>query len=97
MPQPRRTLIALSVSAALAAPGAALLLAPPAQATTLYYSSCAKLTAKFHHGVARSHRAALYQVRQGYGMPAYGTLAQKVYWKNYQRLDRDRDGTACER
>jgi hypothetical protein len=29
-------------------------------------------------------------------MPAYGARAKKVYWKNYTRLDRDRDGTACE-
>jgi hypothetical protein len=65
----------------LDAPGAALLLARSAHATTLYYSSCAERTTKFHHGVAKGHRAALYQVRQGYGMPAYGPLAQKVYWK----------------
>ena len=52
---------------------------------------------EFHHGVAKSRKAALRQVRAGYGMPAYGTLAQEVYARNYTRLDRDKDGTACER
>ena len=47
--------------------------------------------------MAKSHTAAVRQVRSGYGMPAYGSLAQKVYWKNHSRLDRDKDGTACER
>lgn len=68
-----------------------------AEAGSLYYSSCTKLTEKYEHGVAKSRKAANKQVGQGYGLPAYGSRAQDVYWKNYQRLDRDRDGTACER
>ena len=47
--------------------------------------------------MAKSLAAARYQVRQGYGMPAYGKTAQAVYWANKSRLDRDGDGTACER
>jgi hypothetical protein len=85
------------VAAAIAVPSAAAVTAPAADAVTLYYSSCSKLTVKFHHGVAKSYTAAKKQVAAGYGMPAYGTLAQKVYWKNHTRLDRDNDGTACER
>ena len=71
----------------------------PAQARDAgtYYSSCTKLHVRFKHGVAKGPVAAQKQVNQGYGRPAYGTYAKKVYWANYKRLDRDRDGTACER
>jgi hypothetical protein len=85
------------VALALTAPAGVALAATSADATTLTYSSCSKLAAKFHHGVAKSRTAAVRQVRDGYGMPAYGSLARKVYWKNHTRLDRDKDGTACER
>jgi len=40
--------------------------------------------------------AANKAVRDGYSRPAYGPLARSVYNGNYTRLDRDRDGTACE-
>jgi len=92
----KKLLIGSVAALAVAAP-ISLVAATPAEATTLYYSSCAKLTVKYHHGVAKGRTAALRQVGQGYGMPAYGTLAQKVYWENHARLDRDNDGTACER
>ncbi|HWU20505.1 MAG TPA: excalibur calcium-binding domain-containing protein [Nocardioides sp.] len=62
-----------------------------------YYSSCANLTHIWPHGVAKSAAAAQRQVNQGYGRPASGPRARAVYWENYKRLDRDRDGTACER
>lgn len=71
-------------------------LATPADAAT-YYSSCTKLTHVWPHGVAKSAAAAQRQVNQGYGRPASGPRARAVYWENYRRLDRDRDGTACER
>ena len=85
------------IALALTAPAGVALTATTADATTLKYSSCSTLASKFHHGVAKSHTAAVRQVRNGYRMPAYGSLARKVYWANYKRLDRDRDGTACER
>jgi hypothetical protein len=93
----RKRLIGSLTALVLAAPAGIALTASSADAATLYYSSCSKLTVKFHHGVAKSRTAAARQVRLGYGIPAYGSLAQKVYWQNYKRLDRDRDGTACER
>jgi hypothetical protein len=68
----------------------------PADAAGTYYSSCAKLTKKYPHGVARSARAAAKQVRQGYGRPATTKKAKAVYKTNHKRLDRDDDGTACE-
>jgi hypothetical protein len=70
--------------------------AAPADASGAYYSSCAKLHNRYAHGVAKSARAAAKQVRQGYGRPATGPRAKKVYWTNHTRLDRDKDGTACE-
>jgi hypothetical protein len=93
---PKR-LIGSLAALVLTAPAGIALNATSADAATLYYSSCSKLAVKFHHGVARSRAAALRQVRNGYGSPAYASVAQKVYWANYKRLDRDRDGTACER
>lgn len=92
----RKRLLGSLVALTLSASGVALT-ATAADAATLYYSNCTQLAGTFHHGVAKSHTAALRQVRAGYGMPAYGARAQKVYWTNYKRLDRDRDGTACER
>jgi hypothetical protein len=93
----RKRLIGSLTALVLTAPAAVALTATSADAATLSYSSCSKLAVKFHHGVAKSRVAAQRQVRNGYGMPAYGSVARKVYWTNYKRLDRDRDGTACER
>ncbi|GAB3860682.1 hypothetical protein GCM10028801_23890 [Nocardioides maradonensis] len=62
-----------------------------------YFSSCTKLAHVWLHGVAKSAAAAQRQVNQGYGRPASGPRARAVYWANYRNLDRDRDGTACER
>jgi Ni/Co efflux regulator RcnB len=69
----------------------------PADAAVKKYSSCARLVKDYPHGVARSAKAARKQVRQGYGEPAHGKKAKKVYRKNKANLDRDKDGTACER
>jgi hypothetical protein len=91
-----RRIAAVVAAAAFSVPMAASF-APAAEAGSLYYSSCTKLARDYKHGVAKSAAAAQRQVRQGYGRPAYGTRAKKVYWENYKRLDRDRDGTACER
>jgi hypothetical protein len=92
-------ILGILVAAAILAPAAIIATASTSSAigSGTYYSSCTKLTHRYSHGVAKSRKAALKQVRQGYGMPAYGTRAKNVYWKNYKRLDRDRDGTACER
>ncbi|AIY18040.1 excalibur calcium-binding domain-containing protein [Pimelobacter simplex] len=96
---PRRIASAVAVLA-LTAPVATTLAAAPASAsagTGKYYSSCAKLTRVFPHGVSKSRAAAMKQVREGYGAPAYGKKARETYARNKSRLDRDGDGTACER
>jgi len=65
-------------------------------ATGRYFANCDALHKVWKHGVAKGPKAAQKQVRDGYSKPAYGPKARKVYWRNYTRLDRDRDGTACE-
>ncbi len=82
--------------AALALTIPLLSLAVPAEAAAPYFSSCGKLTQKWPNGVAKGPVAAAKAVRDGYSRPAITTLAKQVYWGNYSRLDRDRDGTACE-
>lgn len=91
-----RRLASVVAATALALPVVALS-APQADAAGITYSSCAKLTRVYPHGVAKSATAAAKQVRLGYGRPSTTARAKKVYWANYKSLDRDRDGTACER
>lgn len=85
-----------SALVAIALTASTLTFAGPAEAG-LKYANCTALARDYKHGVAKSRKAAMKQVRQGYGRPAYGTRAKKVYWANYKSMDRDRDGTACER
>jgi hypothetical protein len=93
-----RTRLVGSVAAlALAAPVSIAINVGSADAASLTYKNCTALTKVYHHGVAKSRAAALKQVKAGYHIPAYGSRARKVYWANYKSLDRDRDGTACER
>lgn len=93
-----RRIAAVVAAAALSLP-VSVAAAGPADAAVAgkYYSSCAKLTKDFKHGVAKSAAAAKVQVRAGYKAPAYGKKARAVYARNKSRLDRDKDGTACER
>jgi hypothetical protein len=93
-----RTRLVGSVAAlTLAAPVSLAINVGSADAASLTYKNCTALTKVYHHGVAKSPAAALRQVKAGYHIPAYGSRARKVYWANYTRLDRDKDGTACER
>jgi hypothetical protein len=72
------------------------LTATTSDAATTYFSSCASLHGTFRYGVAKSVAAANYQVAHGHHRPATTAYAVQVYNRNYTRLDRDRDGTACE-
>ena len=73
-------------------PASTVTAAPPAK----YFSSCAMLSMKYPSGVAKNAEAAKRSVRQGYGRPSTSRAAKKTYWDNQSRLDRDRDGVACE-
>jgi uncharacterized membrane protein len=94
----RLSRIAAAVTAlALTAPVVTVALSTSAEATAgKSYSSCDKLHKDFKHGVAKSSAAAQKQVNQGYGRPSTTQKAKNVYWTNHSRLDRDKDGTACE-
>ena len=88
---PKAVLIGIAITAST------LTVAAPADAAGLRYDNCTRLAKDYKHGVAKSRTAAMKQVRAGYGRPAYGDRARRVYWANESRLDRDSDGTACER
>ncbi|RYC10608.1 excalibur calcium-binding domain-containing protein [Nocardioides zhouii] len=88
-----KTSRAVVAALALAAP---LLTTTPAEAAVPKFPSCAALTAKWPHGVAKGPVAAAKAVRDGYSRPATTALAVQVYWMNNANLDRDKDGTACE-
>lgn len=81
----------------LVSPLAVVAVAGPADAAGRSYRNCDALARDFRHGVAKSAAAAQKQVRDGYGRPATTKRAKAVYRTNYRSLDRDRDGTACER
>lgn len=85
---------ALVAAAVLAC--APLAVTAPAEASTTY-SSCAKLTKVFKNGIAKNKAAADRAVRAGHPRPSSTAKATKIYLKNYKRLDRDRDGVACEK
>lgn len=61
------------------------------------FKNCTALTKVYPHGVAKGPKAAKKQVNRGYGRPAHGKKARAVYKRNKGNLDRDKDGTACER
>ena len=87
------SLVALS----LVAPAGIAVTSAAAEASAPTFSSCAKLNKVFPHGVAKSRRAAMRQVRDGNGRPAFGPRARAIFRANHANLDRDHDGTACER
>lgn len=91
----KRVQVALVATALVAAP-LVVGIAGPADAAGKYYPNCDALHQDYRHGVAKSASAAAKQVRDGYGRPAYGKQARAVYATNSSRLDRDKDGTACE-
>ena len=96
VPLMTRRLPALIAALALSVPVVAITATTAEAAAPKKYSSCDQLHRDFAHGVSRSKAAALRQVRDGYGTPAYSKKAVAVYGKNKSNLDRDDDGTACE-
>ena len=62
-------------------------------ASTSKLPSCAALLKQFPSGVARDAKAAKQAVADGMRRPR---VNKTVYETNKARLDRDRDGVACE-
>lgn len=76
-----------------------LLIAPSTQAAqqpAKIFQSCDMLHKKYPAGVAKNAKAARRAVRDGHSRPSTTKAARKTYRQNNARLDRDRDGTACE-
>ena len=82
--------VKVGVIAATMTLGALTFTAGPAGAVD--YANCTQLHHHFKYGVARSDRAARYQVRTGHYRPA---VKPKIYRQNNES-DADNDGTACE-
>ena len=57
------------------------------------YSNCAALLKDYPNGVANNKRSAARAVAVGKRRPA---VRPKIYRENASRLDRDRDGVACQ-
>lgn len=91
---PTRTIATIAAALTI---GLAGLITAPANAHGVHFANCTKLAKRYPHGVAKSKKAAKRQVRDGYGMPAHSKKAKRVYKANRSLLDRDKDGTACER
>ena len=68
----------------------------PAEAAAPTFTSCAALYKVWPKGVAKSDRAALRAAADGHYRAASGPRAVAVYLANASRLDRDKDGVACE-
>lgn len=92
----RGTMKTVIASAAVLALAPLAFVAPSAEAAPHAFANCTAMHRKFHHGVARSNRAANYQVRQGYGRPKVSLRWYRLNSRSPHDLDRDNDGTACE-
>jgi hypothetical protein len=64
----------------------------PADAAAKKFSSCAKLHLVYPNGIARDQAS----IDLAVGLTRIPTINKRVYKANYSRLDRDRDGIACE-
>lgn len=58
------------------------------------YTKCDLLVQDYPFGIAKDVASANAVVAEGYGMPE---INKKIYDKNRKRLDRNKDGVACER
>ena len=79
--------VLISVVAAVSVLGTAV----ASQAATAY-ANCTALHQHYKYGVAKSARAAQYQVNTGHYRPY---VSSSLYYAN-AKSDRDKDGTACE-
>jgi hypothetical protein len=69
-----------------------VMVAGPSAGAATSYSNCTALHKRYEYGVAKSKKAARYQVKTGHYKPH---VSKAVYRANSD-LDADTDGTACE-
>lgn len=87
-------LVRCAAAAALVMSGIAVV-ASPADAAAKKYANCAALNKVYKHGVAR--KGAKDKV-SGHTKPVTNfTVNTAVYTANKAKLDRDKDGVACEK
>lgn len=82
----KKSLVAIALAAS------AVLLVPGQAHAATKFANCTAMHKVYKYGVAKSKKAATYQVKHGNHRPA---VRPKVYWAN-TKSDRDKDGTACE-
>ena len=80
--------------ATLFAGGAVLVAVPAEAATATKYKNCTALHKKYQHGIAK--KGAKDKVRGSSKPVTTFTVNTKVYNAN-KKLDRDKDGVACEK
>jgi hypothetical protein len=87
-------LVQCVVAAALVVPGIAVV-ASPADAAAKKYANCTALHKAYKHGVGR--KGAKDKVRGTTKPVTNFTVNTAVYNANKAKLDRDKDGVACEK
>jgi hypothetical protein len=87
-------LVRCVAAAALVFSGIAVV-ADPAEAATKKFANCTALHKKYKHGVGR--KGAKDKVRGTTKPVTNFTVNTKVYNANKAKLDRDKDGIACEK
>jgi hypothetical protein len=88
--RPRRGITAAVTVLALAT---LAVTAPPSEAATTKFTSCAKMLRVYPKGIAKDKKAADRAVKNGQYRPK---VAPQVYRDSYKSLDRDKDGSMCE-
>ncbi|MGX6605680.1 excalibur calcium-binding domain-containing protein [Micromonosporaceae bacterium Da 78-11] len=89
------SMFARAAVAALVAVSVAGVAATPAEAAAKKYSNCASLNKTYKHGVGR--KSAKDKV-PGHSKPVTNfKVSTAVYNANKKKLDRDKDGIACEK
>lgn len=89
---------AVTLALFLGVPVAAPDLAQTAAAAT--YKNCTQLNKKYPGGVAKSSKAKNTKISHGKKVKAkskYKPKASASLYKKYKKMDRDKDGIACER
>lgn len=88
------TVLARAALAVALMTGGTLAAAAPAQAATPTYRNCTAMHKTYKHGVGR--KGAKDKVRPGNKPVTNFKVSTPIYNKN-KKLDRDKDGVACEK
>ena len=90
----RKLLMHALLILALFAGGSVAVTATPAEAAAKKYKNCTALNKKYKHGVAK--KGAKDKVR-GKSKPVTNFKVSTAVYRANKKLDRDKDGVACEK